>query len=161
LIISQGLAGMSMFAGIDIQKMITQGALWTLKAWDRAAEVTADRAGMICADSLEDCISVEMKLMYGAAFGEHQVDLDSLKEQLEMQMSNAVKFLEINFDHPTSVRRIMAEEEFAKCKVYYDWRPDLMKPNSVMHSREECDERCRTYIALTENAERISGKKEG
>ena len=107
---------------------------------------------MICADGLADCLSVNAKFMYGGAFGEHQIDFESLKEQLRMQMNNVTKYMELIYDHPSSVRRMMAEEEFAQCRIYYDWRPDLKKPESIMRSREECDERCKKYITLNEKA---------
>lgn len=152
LFLTQGIAGVGLLAGVNLQYLLTQGITLALKSWDRAAEITADRAGMICADGLRDCLSVNAKFMYGGAFGEHQVDFESLKEQLRMQMNNVMKYMELKYDHPSSVRRMMAEEEFAQCRIYYDWRPDLKKPDSIMRSREECDERCKKYIALNEKA---------
>ena len=150
LLAQSGIAGVQSVLGGKGQWMLTKGAQLALNSWSRAAEVTADRAGMICADNLEDCLSVNAKLMYGAAFGEHQVDYETLKKQLRMQMSNAMKYAELQYDHPTLVRRMMVEEEFAQCRVYYDWRPDLKQPDSIMRSREECDERCKKYISLSE-----------
>lgn len=139
-------------AGAQAAALLTIGAQLALQSWSRAAEVTADRAGLICADSLEDCLSMQAKFMYGGAFGEHQIDYESLKEQLRMQMNNATKYLELTSSHPGTVRRMMAVEEFARCRVYYDWRPDLKRPDSVMYSREECDKCCKKYIALDEKA---------
>lgn len=130
-------------------------AIWStstavlLSSWSRAEEVTADRAGMICADDPEDSFRVNAKLMYGATFKEQEIDYAALEEQLKQQMGNISKYLEITSSHPTSVRRIMAEREFAECAVFYDWRPDLKKPDSVFRSKEECDTRCKTYINLT------------
>jgi len=153
VLLEQGAIGVGMLAGIKAMNFLTQGATLALKAWSRAAEVTSDRAGMICADSLEDCLSLQAKLMYGGAFGEHQVDYESLKEQLKLQMSNAMRYLELDYDHPVNVRRMLAMEEFAKCRVYYDWRADLKKPDTSLCSREECDERCKKIISLSEKAE--------
>lgn len=119
-----------------------------LSSWSRAEEVTADRAGMICADDPEDAYRVNAKLMYGATFKEQEIDYASLEQQLKLEMGNINKYLTFTSSHPTSVRRIMAEREFAECAVFYDWRPDLKKPDSVFRSKEECDARCKTYINL-------------
>lgn len=152
VLLQSSVAGAGILAGKAVMGMLTKGATVALNAWSRAAEVTADRAGMICADSLEDCLSLQAKFMYGGAFGDHQVDYESLKEQLQIQMGNATKYLELNYDHPTSVRRMLAMEEFAKCRVYYDWREDLKKTDAILCSREECDEHCKKFIALNEKA---------
>lgn len=151
----------SMLAGIGLNgigarypmlaALLSQSTVIALSSWSRAAEVTADRAGMICADDPEDAHRVNAKLMYGATFKEQEIDYAALEQQLKQQMGNINKYLEINDSHPTIVRRIMAEREFAECAVFYDWRPDLKKPNSVLRSKEECDARCKTYINLTSN----------
>lgn len=154
MLLEQGITGAGSLAGASIQNLLSESVSLALKSWSRAAEVTADRAGMICADSLDVCLSALSKLMYGAAFGEHQVNYESLKEQLWMQMNNASRYLELEYDHPSTVRRMLANEEFAQCRIYYEWRPDLKKPDSIMRSREECDERCKKYIDLNKNAKR-------
>ncbi len=149
ILLDRGQAASSTLSA-QLQFFLTQGAALALHAWDRAAEVTADRAAMICADRPEDCYSVNAKLMYGAVFGEHQVDYEALKEQLKMQVATAVRLEELEYEHPSSVRRILAEEEFAQCRTYFDWRPEMKKPDSIMYSREECDERCKNYISVIE-----------
>ncbi|MCC8073793.1 MAG: M48 family metallopeptidase [Clostridiales bacterium] len=148
LIASGGLAAVSGKLAAAITALLTQGVLLSMNAWSRAAEVTADRAGLICADSVEDCHSLDAKLMYGATFKEQTIDYDAIREQLEMQMNNPTKYAELWNDHPTEARRIMAISEFAQCRIYFEWRPDLQKPDSVMRSRKECDERCKAYIDL-------------
>ena len=118
-----------------------------LKAWSRAAEVTCDRAGMICSERVEDAYSVNAKLLYGAAIGDREtVNLEALKKQLEMQMGTLVRLEELMTDHPTSVRRIMAEMEFTQCEVFYRWRPELREAGQTTRTREETDERCRRYV---------------
>lgn len=133
-----------------ILSVLTNGVQFALKSWSRAAEVTSDRAGLICADNLEDALSAEVKLMYGGAFGDHQVDYASIEEQLELQMSNATKYYELLDSHPSSARRIMAIREFYECQTFYDWRPDLRKADSILRSHKECDERCKKFINLAE-----------
>lgn len=131
--------------------ILSQSTVIALSAWSRAAEVTSDRAGMICADDPEDAHRADAKLMYGATFKEQEIDFDALQQQLKQQMGNVVKYGEILDSHPSGVRRIMAGKEFAECAVFYDWRPDLKKPDTVLRSKEECDTRCKAYISLTSN----------
>ena len=73
-------------------------------------------------------------------------ELDALKKQLEMQMGTLVRLEELMTDHPTSVRRIMAEMEFTQCEVFYRWRPELREAGQTTRTREETDERCRRYV---------------
>ncbi len=129
--------------------ILSQSTIIALSSWLRAAEVTSDRAGMICSDTLDDAYNVDAKLMYGATFKEQTIDFEALEAQLKQQMGNITKYNEILDSHPSSVRRIMAEREFAECSVFYEWRPDMKKPDSVLRSKEECDTRCKTYINLT------------
>ncbi len=139
------------FLSAQLMKLLTMGSQVALNAWSRAAEVTCDRAGLICCENIEDAYRVNAKLLYGAAWGEHTVNLEALRKQLEMQMGNWTKFNELLYDHPTSVRRIVAEMEFAECEVFYRWRPELKKAGQVMRSKEETDERCRRFVDVTKN----------
>lgn len=132
-----------------------------LAAWSRAAEVTCDRAGMICSDNLRDPITSEAKFLYGAAFGEHEINLDDLDAQLEMQLNSLVKYTEVlgyvksdgsrgHYDHPFTLRRIAADKEFAECELLYKWRPDLLEPGKKLRSIEETNARCKKLIAVLE-----------
>lgn len=129
---------------------ITLGARALLQSWSRAAEVTCDRAGMICADNINDAYTAEAKMLYGATLNKNpEIDFDELEKQLKIQMSNMSKLEEWYQTHPGTLRRIMAEKEFAECEVLYSWRPDLKNPDMTLRSKAECDERCKSYINLT------------
>ena len=134
---------------VQLMNLMTQGVQFLLNAWDRAAEVTCDRAGMICSERVEDAYSVNAKLLYGAAIGDKEtVNLEALKKQLEMQMGTLVRLEELFADHPAAVRRIMAEMEFARCEVFYRWRPELKEAVQSVSTKEETDERCRRYVEV-------------
>ena len=138
------VAGLSMGA----LNLLTAGVRTALNAWSRAAEVTADRAGMICSENIEDNYSTEAKLMYGAAFGEHEINYAAIREQLEQLDSNIGRYHEIFSSHPSGARRIAADMEFAECETLYQWRPELKKPGITMRSKKETDDRCRKIIDL-------------
>ena len=148
LLINGGLTAASQF-NVDLTQLLFTGASYALKAWSRAGEVTCDRAGMICAENIEDAYSAEAKLLYGATFKEQKIDYQALREQLKSQMGTMIKYEELERSHPTAVRRIAAEMEFAECEVLYQWRPELKKPGIIMRSKKETDERCRAFIDLT------------
>ena len=132
---------------VQLMNLMTQGVQFLLNAWSRAAEVTCDRAGMICSERVEDAYNVNAKLLYGAAIGDKEtVNLEALKKQLEMQMGTLVRLEELFADHPAAVRRIMAEMEFARCEVFYRWRPELKEAGQSVCTKEETDERCRRYV---------------
>lgn len=128
--------------------LVTYGAQFALNSWNRAKEVTSDRAGMICCDRLEDTYTAQAKLFYGAAFGNHEIDLDEIMKQLDMQKNNITGFLELTRTHPIAARRIMAEKYFADCEILYSWRPDLKQPGQTILSRERTDELCKTCISI-------------
>ncbi|RGY98896.1 M48 family metallopeptidase [Clostridium sp. AM58-1XD] len=145
ILLNVGIAATGIIS-TQLMALLTMGSRIALNAWSRAAEVTCDRAGLICCDKPEDAYQVNAKLMYGAALGEHTVNYEALRKQLDMQMGNLTKFNELLYDHPTSVRRIVAEMEFIECEVFYRWRPELMQPGQIMRSKEETDERCRRFV---------------
>lgn len=133
----------------QLMSLLTASSKLALNAWSRAAEVTCDRAGMICCDRVEDAYNVNAKFTYGAAFGEHTINLEALQRQLEENMESIARMDELLYDHPVASRRIAAEMEFAQSEVFYRWRPDLKEPGAVMRSREETDERCRRYVDVS------------
>lgn len=141
---------MTSTVNVLLANLLSIGSSVALSTWSRAAEVTADRAGMLCADSLEDCYSAIAKLMYGGTIGQQDsIDYTAILGQLDETMGNIAKYDEILSSHPATSRRLKALQEFSQCAAYYEWRPDQKKPGQIMRSREETDERCKRYIDLT------------
>lgn len=131
---------------------LSYGALLTLDMWSRAAEVTADRAALLCCNDVQDAYKVNMKLMYGAAKVDNTIntnmDIEQLKEQLQQVENTPYRFTEILYDHPMSVKRIFAQMEFAKCDTFFDWRPDLKTPDTRIITKSEADEKCKSIIDI-------------
>ncbi len=126
-----------------------------MRRWSRAAEVTADRAGMICCYSLDDAFSAQAKLLYGAMLNsDFRINLDALYHQLERSMDSPGKIYEALSNHPSGARRIFMQKEFEKCELLYRWRPDLMKigkETEKLQSRETMDKRCKAFFNVLEN----------
>jgi len=125
-----------------------------LQAWSRASEVTADRAGVICANDMDDAVKVQAKFMYGAAFNHSDVNLDSIHEQYDMLRSTPVRFLELGSTHPMSVRRMLAMKEFMNSEVLYRWRPEWKTPGMQLFDKMELDARCQKYIGVVKSNKR-------
>lgn len=155
LVLSVGLTTVAGVATGIVQmlaNLMTEGSRYLLAAWSRAAEVTADRAGMLCADRPEDCYSALAKIMYGGIIGsEHEIDYEAIRAQLEHTVSSIAKYSEILASHPAIARRIAALQEFSECRMYYEWRPDQKTPGQLTRAKSETDERCKHYIDLTKN----------
>ena len=125
-----------------------------MQFWIRASEITADRAGMICGNRIEDSISVQKKLLSGATINEafqEDLNIDELWKQLKETLNNPTRIEEILSDHPSSLRRIFCMKEFAECEVFYKWRSELKKPGIVMRSKNETDNRCQKLINIIDN----------
>ena len=148
LVLNVGLSAVSGTSQL-LAGLMTAGSSAVLAAWSRAAEVTADRAGMLCADRPEDCYSALAKIMYGGTIGsEHEIDYDAIRSQLEHTVSSIAKYSEILDEHPSTARRIAALQEFCECGICYEWRPERKEPGQLMRTKAETDERCRRYIDL-------------
>ena len=125
-----------------------------MQFWTRAAEVTADRAGMICADSIQDALTANAKLASGGTLNtsyQQTMDLSAIHDQLAMTLDNPTRMLEITNTHPAFARRIFCDKEFEQCDVLYSWRPDMKKPGLTLRSKEETDERCKKLVNIIKN----------
>ena len=123
-----------------------------MQFWTRAGEITADRAALICADNVEDAENVNKKLLYGAMMNtDYQVNVEALREQLEVTLNNPTKILEVLSDHPNSIRRVLAEREFEECEIFYKWRPELKRPGMTMRSKEATEIRCKKLVNILDN----------
>lgn len=163
MLANAGLIGTSMIDQM-LAQIFSAGVQLTLNMWSRAAEVSADRAAMICCDNIEDAFNLDKKLLYGAVKIEDKIntelDIESLQKQLSVSYDSAIRFLELNSTHPATIKRILAEMEFAECETFYQWRPDLKKAGQTIRTKEETDLRCKKFIDVTsKEAGTVVGKR--
>lgn len=156
VILNNGLLlGIGLIPGFQqILQLISKPLYFMFQAWSRAAEVTADRAGMICCDDPKDVINVDAKFLYGGAFGNYNINVDELEKQFEKLRSTPVRLLELDSSHPVPVRRIFASKEFLQSQVLYTWRPEWKKPDMKLYSKKELDERCDKYISVLKGSKK-------
>lgn len=147
----EGLTSMTPFPFLSAVNMLL------LLNWQRAAEVTSDRAALICCDDPQDAISVNQKLASGAILNQEiDLDVEAIKKQFEDLSAVAAAVTEVYSNHPAAIRRILTSQEFIDCELFYEWRPDLRKPGQSLQTKEEADARCEKYTTLIK--ERKGGK---
>ena len=126
-----------------------------IQTWSRAAEVTCDRAGVLCCGEADSTISAQSKLLSGGLLSDHQINVDALLEQHDSLRSSPVRMLELLNTHPAGVRRILAAKEFINSQVFYDWHPELKEPDMHLYSKDELDAHCAKYVSVSQNKERV------
>lgn len=69
-------------ATLGIGKLLGQGMVYALYEWFRHAELTADRAGLLCVQDIDPCIRTFMKLSGGASRLYQEMDQDEFVRQI-------------------------------------------------------------------------------
>lgn len=92
-----------------------------LDTWQRRAEVTADRAGAICARDTEAGARALIKLRMGFSSLAQQVDVDAYLAQGDAlrQQTFAVRGQELTYPHPLVVKRIKLLRLFGRSDLFY------------------------------------------
>ncbi len=134
--------------------LVSRPLQFALLAWSRAAEVTCDRAGVLCSGEAESTISVQAKLSSGGILNADTLNIEELLKQYDVMRDNPNRFFEWSSTHPHSVRRIMAAREFMNSQVYYDWHREQKRPDMRLYSKQELDARCDRIVSVTKSEKR-------
>lgn len=97
---------------------IIQPALVALKAWSRAAEITCDRAGLLCCEDVHAASRSFMKLATGSHKLYPEMNLDEYLNQLDEGRGGVGRFREVFETHPYLPKRIQALRIFADSDLY-------------------------------------------
>jgi len=104
--------------GSQIVKWIAYPALAALQSWSRKAEITCDRAGLLCARNLEVAQRSLIKLALGSQKLYEQIDIDEYLKQQEEGRKGAGKYMELMASHPYLPKRVEALRVFAESRFY-------------------------------------------
>lgn len=117
-----------------------------LVEWVRFADITADRAAMICLDEPGRFCEIVCSLynrgfvdFYGrAADGLSAAKLSGITEGYAAQQAR-----DIRSDSALSEleKRILASSEFLSCEALFEWRRDIGKPEKSVMTTQNCDVR--------------------
>jgi len=97
---------------------LVEPVLLPLRAWFRSAEITCDRAGLLCAHDVEAGTKSFMKLAVGSSRLFAEMDVDAYVEQLEESRATIGRYLEAFATHPYLPKRIAALRAFAESELY-------------------------------------------
>lgn len=89
-----------------------------LKDWARKAEITCDRAGLLCCQDLDAAMSSFVKMACGSTKLYDELDVDAYLEQLEAGREGVGRFRELLASHPYLPKRIRALQLFAESALY-------------------------------------------
>lgn len=89
-----------------------------LHAWSRRAEITCDRAGLLCCGDLDAATRSFVKLACGSHKLYGEIDVAAYREQYEDGRSSVGRFTEAFASHPYLPKRIRALEVFAESALY-------------------------------------------
>ena len=94
---------------------VSYGILMAFYEWSRQAEFSADRAGLLCSQSIENCVDAIVKMTAGPNRLDHEVNRDAFLDQarayqdldLRDQMGKALLFMLFRkeYTHPLPVHR--------------------------------------------------------
>lgn len=89
-----------------------------LLAWVRRAEITCDRAGLLCCGDLDVASKTFLKLACGASRLYDELDVKTYLEQLEDGQEGLGRFVELFASHPYLPKRLRALQIFADSELY-------------------------------------------
>ncbi len=93
-------------------------AMVALSAWYRAAEVTCDRAGLLCGRDLDAGTRAFAKLAIGSMTLFKELDVEVYLEQFDEMREGVGRVAELTASHPYLTRRIKALRVFAESPLY-------------------------------------------
>lgn len=118
-----------------------------LSEWIDFADVTADRAALICCDSPEEFGSIFARILNGGLNDFYGRNHEDVSCKLAMDYWNEIKnlpsrSLRCKEELSKAERRIAAAMEFSRCDGLFKWRTDLPAPAAERLSVQECNARC-------------------
>ena len=132
-----------------IVKWAAKPAALGLKSWARRAEITCDRASLLCTKSLDVTIGTMVKRTLGERQLWSEVDVPEYLRQLDEQQSGAPGRLEELFSsNPYLPKRVKALRLFAETTYYRSVIGTAPTAESPGITKEECDAQVSELLAV-------------
>lgn len=122
-------------------------AVLALNAWARRAEITCDRAALLCTRDLDVSIASLVKLALGSRKLYSDINVDEYLAQLEEAGRSIGRFDELTHTHPYLPKRVAALRLFAETAYY----KGVLMPSgaaAVGMSKDECDAKVAQLLAV-------------
>jgi Zn-dependent protease with chaperone function len=98
--------------------MLVMPAMLPLMAWSRRAEITSDRAGMLCSKDPLIAARALTKLVVGSKKLYEEFNLDAFLEQYDEGKDGIGRFMEALASHPFLPKRVLAMRVFSEAELY-------------------------------------------
>lgn len=99
-------------------RWVVEPAVFALRAWSRRAEITCDRAGMLCAKDAQVSARALTKLVIGSRKLYDEFNLDAFLEQYEEGKDSIGRHMEAFATHPWLPKRVLAMRVFEESALY-------------------------------------------
>jgi len=93
-------------------------ALIALRSWSRRAEITSDRAGMLCSKDEVVTARALAKLALGSHKLYDEFNLEAFLEQYEEGKNDVGRYMEVFASHPWLPKRVLAMRAFGESELY-------------------------------------------
>lgn len=114
---STALFFLTHMTGIFVRWIVTPARL-ALMGWSRRAEVTCDRAGVLCAGDVDVAISTLVKLAVGSQSLVDEIDLEQYIDQIEGIKDGLGRVSEYMMTHPYLPKRVKALQTFTQSEYF-------------------------------------------
>ncbi|NOU28084.1 MAG: M48 family metallopeptidase [Polyangiaceae bacterium] len=104
-------------AGVFV-RWIVEPAVLALRAWSRRAEITCDRAGMLCSKNPEVSARALTKLVLGSRKLYDEFNMEAFLEQYEEGKDGVGKYMEAFATHPWLPKRVLAMRVFGDSELF-------------------------------------------
>ena len=104
-------------ASIFLKWMVLPADL-ALSGWMRRAEITCDRAGLLCCKDVDVARRALAKLALGSTKLHEEFDIEAFAEQYEEGKAGAGRYAELTASHPWISKRLKALKAFGESEIY-------------------------------------------
>lgn len=121
----------------------------TISEWLKLADVTGDRAGIICLSNPHDYPIIMNGIHGKGAFKRYIKDklcLDELLKQYETLHITPARNITLPSDCSLIEKRILAGLEFLSCEILYNWRTDLNRSDVHTVNKQALEVRCEIIL---------------
>jgi Zn-dependent protease with chaperone function len=122
-----------------------QPAVLALNSWSRRAEITADRAGLLCTRDLKVATTAMVKMSVGSQRLFGNIDVEEYLKQLDEAQAGRGRFEELFATYPYLPKRVQALRLFAETTYF---RSVVSATGEPGISKEDCDAKVAELLAV-------------
>jgi Zn-dependent protease with chaperone function len=131
-----------------ILRLGAQPAVLALRAWSRRAEITCDRAGLLCTRDLGTATAALIKLALGSRKLYGEINVDEYLRQFKEARDDLRRLGEAFATHPYLPTRVTALRLFSRTAYFRGVVGEVAGQGEPGLSREECDAQVADLLAV-------------